>query len=198
MDIQNMNNKQKKVAVLAEMALGAKRQDMMAKYGVGSTSIINWRREELEKRERDATVESLAKVEAVPVAMAEIMLKDVEEPISVEDLTSNLKEKASANLSPKEFTKLDRQIDKMADGLTGLKMLETDFQVVMLNLLTWANNKIEDDMKISEWTQLVTGISTLHGTMFGKGAGTTINMMQQNNGGESSTAVSKFKSGFRS
>ena len=196
MDTKQLTNKQKRVAVLAEMALGAGRKAMAEKYDVNPNTIFNWRKEEAEAK----TLESItSKIEPIPLAMADIVLDGIEEPISIEELGSKLKTKAEASehITPKQFIKLDRDIDKMTTGLTGLKMLETDFQVSILNLLSWANNKIEEDMKISEWTQLVNGISTLHGTMFGKSTGTTINMMNQQNNAGSSAEVSKFKGSFR-
>ena len=198
MDTKQLTNKQKKVAVLAEMALGAGRTAMMQKYDVSSTTVLNWRKEAKEKAERVVVTDILDSTADVPLEMVRNMAEGSDTPQTVEQLASTIKEKAVGNVSTKQFAKLELQLDKLAEGITSLKMLETNFHSTIMNLLQVANMKIDEDMKISEWTQLVNGINILHGTLFGKNAGgTTINMMNQQNNGGSSAEVSKFKASFR-
>ena len=171
---------QKKQVCLAEALTGASPQEVATKYGVDVQTVRNWLREDARQAERDEVIDL--------------------DPIVVATVVGEIKAKAenSANITTKQINKLERGLDKLQDGLIGLDLLESSFHTTIMNLLDWANGKIVEDMKVSEWTQLVNGITELHSTLFGKGSSTQINLMQQNNQMTSATKVDAFKSGFRS
>ena len=177
-----LSTEQKKIAIMAELNLGAKLVDVAEKYDVNPMTIGTWRR----KARKDAEKDSIIDLETVPPEVIETVLMEVKE-----------KAKKSENLSPKQYRKLDAQLDNLSNGVSSLQLLDTGFHNTMLNLLEWANDKITDDMKVSEWTALVNGISTLHSNMFGKSANTNVNIIQANNNAGSSAKVEKFKAGFR-
>jgi len=176
-----MTKEQKKLAIMAEMTKGGKANEVGERYNVNPITINSWMRTQRKEHEKES-VAQLAKVD----------------PIVLEAVVQEVKEKAenSSTITTKQLDRLDIQLDNIKDGIVGVQQLEPEFHNTMMKLLKWANNKITDDMKVSEWTQLVTGISQLHGTMFGKGSSTQINLMQQNNG-TSSAKVEKFRGGFR-
>jgi len=179
----HMNKEQKKLAILAEMAKGGRASEVGEKYNVSPLTIGSWMKAQRKEHEK----ESVAELTHV-------------DPIVLEAVTQEIKDKASnsSTITTKQLDRLDVQLDNIKEGVVGVKLLETEFHTTMMNLLKWANKKITDDMKVSEWTQLVSGISSLHSTLFSKGSNTQINLMQQNNGGNGSSAkVEKFKGGFR-
>lgn len=171
---------QKKVAILAELNTGASATELAIKYDVNPMTIGSWRRKQ--------------RLEAERVAILEVETVDADVVASV---VAGIKEKASDALPPKQYRKLDAQLDKLQEGVTSLQMLDTAFHNSMMNLLEWANDRIQDDMKVSEWTALVNGISVLHNNMFGKGANTNVNIINSANVGGSSAKVEKFKASFR-
>lgn len=175
-----MNLVQKKVAILAELNRGEIAAELAIKYNVNPMTIGKWKREARQAAEK-----------------AKVLELEVVEPEVLETVIQEVREKAkSADLTPKQYRKLDAQLDKVSEGVSSLQMLDTGFHNTMLNLLEWANDRINDDMKVSEWTQLVNGISTLHSTLFSKGATNNINIMQNNTSGNTAK-VEKFKGGFR-
>ncbi len=170
-----------KVAIMAELARGAKANDLAVKYDVNPMTIGSWKR----KARMDAEKGDILEV-AVEV-----------EPVVLEAVAQELKAKAKdAGMPAKQYAKFDTQLDKLKDGATSLQLLDTAFHTTMMNLLQWANDRITDDMKIGEWTQLVNGITTMHTALFAKGADSTINIMQGMNS-QSSAKVEKFKGSFR-
>jgi len=177
-----MTKAEKKLAILAEMAKGGKAKELGEKYDVNPLTIGSWMKAQMRQHEKESVVE-LAHVD----------------PVVLEAVVQDIKDKAanSSTSTTKQLDRLDKQLDTIQDGVVGVKALETEFHSTMMNLLKWANGKITEEMKVSEWTQLVSGVSGLHSTLFSKGSNTQINLMQQNNAGGSSAKVEKFKNGFR-
>ncbi len=173
-----MTIQEKKVAILAELKAGATVKELAAKYDISVMTIGGWRRKDREEQEK---IDSLK--------LAEIPKKVVHEVVE------EMKAKAEVDLTPKQFEKVELQLDKIGKSVDGLRDMDEAFKTTLLNLLAWANNKIEEDMKISEWTQLVKGVSDMHKTMFSK-ENNVVNIVnnQQNNMAE----VDTFKAGFRS
>jgi len=171
---------EKKLAIMAGMLKGASATDMGEEYDVSPITIGAWMREQRKSGER-ADIETLSSVD--PVVLTAV----------VEDIRT--KARNSPTSTTRQLDKLDKDLDNLVEGVAGIEMLERGFHDTIMRLLGAANRKITDDMKVSEWTQLVNGISTLHSSIFGKGSATTINMMQQNN--TSSAKVEKFKGSFR-
>jgi transposase-like protein len=172
---------QKKSAILAELLQGEKASELAVKYNVNPMTIGKWKKEAREKAEQEEAVE-LATIE----------------PEVITAVVDGIKEKAEANpnITTKQYIKLDTQLDKLKDGVTSLQVLDKAFHETMLNMLTWANNQISDEMKVSDWTQLVNGIATLHKSIFGKDNVNNVNIVQANNvGGDAN--VASFKAGFR-
>lgn len=178
MDIDHkaLSPAQKQIAILAEMNRGAKANELALKYDVNPMTIGNWKRKARIEAEKDA-VQDLAKVDPVVV---ETVIQEVRE-----------KAKLASDITPTQSVKLDKGLTKLSDGLNGLAVLDTEIQAGLLKALKWANNKIVDDMKISEWTQIVDGITRIHTTLNGKAGLTQVNI--QNN----TAAGADFKSGMR-
>ena len=124
--------------------------------------------------------------------VSKVVIAEVVEEIKIkaEEKAENFPKEA------KDLPKLSAQLKKIKDGVEGLHSLDEDFQNTLRKLLTYANEKITDDMKISEWTQIMKGIVEMHGMMYGKGGGSVVNIVnnQQNN----SASVEAFKVGLRS
>ena len=171
---------EKKLAIMAGMLKGASASDMGEEYNVSPITIGAWMRDQRKEAEK-ADIQTLASVD--PVVLTAV----------VDDIRT--KASSSTTSTTRQLNKLDKELDNLVEGITGIEVLERGFHDSILKLLTWANQKITDDMKVSEWTALVNGISILHSSIFGKGSATTINMMQQNN--TSSAKVEKFKGSFR-
>jgi len=178
-----MTKEQKKKAILAGLLVGESPKELGLKYEISPIVISGWAK----KQRRDAENEDVMNTAKV-------------DPVVLEAVAQEIKSKAKRNpeITTPQLNKLDVQLDLITEGVVGVQRLEDEFHRTMMNLLTWANAKITDDMKTSEWTHIVKGVSGLHDTMFGKGSNTQINLMQQNNGGGASSAkVDKFRGGFR-
>lgn len=176
-----LDMEQKRVAILAELLQGETAKDLAIKYDVNPMTIGKWRKEARQKAEQE---------EAIALTTVE--------PEVIKSVVEGIKEKAEANpnITTKQYIKLDVQLEKLKEGVTSLQVLDTAFHDTMLNMLTWANNQISDEMKVSEWTQLVNGIATLHKSIFGKDNVNNVNIVQANNvGGNADTTA--FKAGFR-
>jgi len=168
-------------ACLAEVLVGEDMTTVATKYGVEISTLKRWLATDAKQSERDEIIDL--------------------DQVVVATVVQEIKRKAerSHNITTPQLNKLERGLDKLQDGVNGLELLETSFHTTIMSLLTWTDNKITNDMKVSEWTQLVNGVTNLHSTLFGKGSNTQINLLQQNNGGlASATKVEKFKSSFRS
>ena len=163
---------EKRALALAELKMGATIAEVRDKLDVPYSTILKWRRDEA-KHQETADIADL-------------------DPTVVDVVVRESKKKIE---NMPESEKLAKEFDKVATAVDGMKLLEAGFHDTMMNMLKWANKRITDDMKVSEWSSLVTGVSTLHRAAFGKDGGTVINMQQNNVG--SSSEVSKFKQGFR-
>ncbi len=170
---------EKKKLIMAEMAIGANVDLLAEKYDVNPMTIGSWRRK---ARLEQEDIVSTTKVD--PVVLDAIVLE--------------IKDKAAkSDLTDEELTRVETQLDVAITGVKGLQVLEGKFRDTMIRLLRVANHKIDDEMKLSDWSLMVTKLGELHKTLFSSGDTTNINMLQQNNGG-SSTKVEKFKAGYRS
>lgn len=176
LDPKELSPEQKQIAILAELNRGAKGINLANKYDVNPNTIGNWKRK--------------ARTEAAKASVQELAEVD---PVVVETVIQEVKAKAATapDITTKQAVKLDKGLNKLSDGLDGLAMLDTEIQKGLLKALQWANRKITDDMKISEWTQIVDGITRIHGTLNGKAGLTQVNI-QNNSAGDSD-----FKSGMR-
>ena len=180
MNAKLLTKEEKRVAILAELLVGVDKYDLSGKYEIDVRVITKWERQHKNQSEKDEVVEL--------------------DPVVVATVVNEIKAKAETNenITPKQLDRLGIGLDKLKSGVDSLQLLETDFHNTIMNMLRWANGKINDDMKVSEWTQLVNGITTLHSTLFGKGSSTQINLMQQNGINVGSSAkVEKFKGGYR-
>ncbi len=177
-----LNKVQKKKAIMARMLVGGNANEIGEEFNTSPLTINKWMRDELTSDDQDEVIDLISVNPVVLTAVADEVKR---------------KASSSTTITTKQLDKLDREIDKVTKGVVGLQMLEAEFHDSIMKMLVWANNKITDDMKISEWTQLVNGISTLHTALFSKGSNTQINLMQNNGGGASSAKVDKFRGGFR-
>lgn len=170
-----LSKSDKRTAVLAEMNRGAKAIDMANKYDVNPNTISSWVR--------------VAKQEALKAKANELAKVD---PVVVETVIQEVKEKASEapNISTAQVETLDASLELLADGVNGLAILDSELQLSLLKAVKWANSKIQRDMKVSEWTQVVDGITKIHSALNVKAGVTQVNI--QNN-----SAGTDFKAGMR-
>ena len=175
-----MNIHDKKTTILAELKVaGTTVKELADRYNVSPMTIGSWRRKERE---------GLAKVETQELA-------DIPKAVVVE-VVEEMKDKArDSNLTKAQFKKVELDLDKIGKSVDGLREMDEAFKTTLLNLLHWANTKIDEDMKISEWTALVKGVSDMHKALFSN-ENNTVNIVnnQQNNVAE----IDAFKAGFRS
>ena len=177
-----LSKEQKKKAIMAKMLMGGDAEEVAEEYTVSSAIIVKWMRDHSRTVNKDDILN----------------LKSVD-PIALELVGEAVKRKAadSPTITSKQLNSLEAGVDGVVKGVVGLQLLEDKFHKLILKLLTWADNKITDDMKISEWATLVDKITILHTSLF-KTSNTSINMLQQNNGGGTSSAkVDRFKAGYR-
>ena len=180
MEYTKLPKGEKKKLILAEMAIGGQANELAEKYDVNPMTISSWKRAERKRLEAE-TVEQARTAD--PVVLDAVVLE--------------LKTKASeSDMPPVEIEKIVKKLDVVVEGVNGLQLLEGELHKTMMKLLGVANSKITDDMKMTDWSMLVTKIGEMHKILFATDSVTNFNMMQQNNGG-SSAKVEKFKSGFR-
>lgn len=173
---------QKRVAILAELAKGEIASDLAKKYEVTPNTIGKWKKE--------------ARIAAMKEEAVELSAIEPEVLTSVIQEVKN-KAESNPNLTAKQFIKIDTQLDKLKEGVTSLQVLDKAFHDTMLNMLMYANERLtDDDIKTSEWTQLVNGIATMHKALFGKDNVNNVNIVQANNGG-GDPSIASFKAGFR-
>ncbi len=180
MEYTKLPKGEKKKLILAEMAIGGQANELAEKYDVNPMTISSWKRAERKRLEAETVLEAKS---ADPVVLDAVVLE--------------LKTKvAESDMPPVEMDKVVKKLDVLVEGVNGLQLLESELQNTMMKLLRVANSKITDDMKMSDWSMLVTKIGEMHKILFATDSVTNFNMMQQNNGG-SSAKVEKFKGGFR-
>ncbi len=180
MEYAKLPKGEKKKLILAEMAIGGMANELAEKYDVNPMTIASWKRAERKRLEAETVLEAKS---ADPVVLDAVVLE--------------LKTKvAESDMPPVEMDKVVKKLDVLVEGVNGLQLLESELQQTMMKLLRVANSKITDDMKMSDWSMLVTKIGEMHKILFATDSVTNFNMMQQNNGG-SSAKVEKFKGGFR-
>ena len=176
-----LNVDQKRIAILAELSKGAKAAELAERYDVNPMTIGSWRR----KARLEAEKADVLEIEEIP-------------PETIKAVVQEVREKAeSSDISKAQYKKLTKELNKIEEGIPSLQLLDTAFHQTMLNLLTFANNQINDDMKISDWRSLVEGISQLHKELFGKDSINNVNIVQANNTNVN-PSTAEFKSGFRS
>ena len=182
MQTPKLNKEQKKKAIMAGMLTGGSATELGEEYNVNPITIGSWMKAHAKTADKDEVLD----------------LKEVD-PIALEVIGTEVKRKASdnPNITTKQLDKFEKGVDGIISGVVGLQLLETEFHTLIMKLLKWADKKITDDMKISEWATLVDKITSLHTSLF-KTTNTNINLLQQNNGGGVSSAkVEKFKGGYR-
>jgi len=169
----NYTIREKKLAILADSANGETPMELSIKYGVAPNTIRGW-------LSKDQEAKDMAKIAKAPERVVKATIEEI---------------KAKAAILPaKACNKIETELDKISGNVKGLQALDAKFQDTFINLLSWANNRISEDMKISEWTTLVNGVKDLHKTIFSQ-ENTQINIVnnQQNNSADKDA----FKAGFR-
>jgi len=167
---------EKKKLVLAELkAKTSGVAELSVKYGVGQSTIRAWER----MTKNTKAIKSMA-----------------DSPKKVVDTTIDaIIEKSEEVLTPKKFVKVERELLKVKDGVNGLQALDAEFQTTFQNLLAWANSKIEEDMKVSEWSTIVGKVTDMYKVIFSQD---NTNITVVNNQTNNTANVNEFKAGFRS
>ena len=159
-----------KAIVEAELAMGVSALELSKKYSVPYVTVASW-----SKRLKDARNGDIVKDLAT---------------VSPETLTI-VAEAVKSSAPPK----IAAEIDKLVEGVTGLKTLEPKFHSVTLTLLTKAEAFArKDDLTLVEWTMISSAIGKLYNDIFSKG-GVSVNV--NNNTQINNEKLSMFKSSLR-
>ena len=169
MDIKLLSNKDKKIAIQAELIAGANVRKLAEKYDVHYTTMLGYRNE---LREGVAREEVLA-------------FTDVKE-VALHSIAENVKSQSAEVLPPKKAKQFNNAVDEMVEGVNSLQLLDTAFHNTITRLLTWADNQITDDIDYKTWNNIATRIGELHKAVFANG-GVQVNV-QQNNANNSFSA----------
>jgi len=178
MDIKLLDKEEKKVRILAELLTGKKPRALAEEYDVHYATVMTWKRESKEQKVESAVLD-------VAEADADVLHL----------VTEGIKKQSAEVLPPKQANSVIKKVDELKEGVNSLQLLDTAFHDTIMNLLTWANAQINEDMALKDWKLIANQIGELHSAIFSKG-GTTVNMMQQNNSANSSR-VETFKGSFR-
>ena len=74
---------------------------------------------------------------------------------------------------------VSKQVDKLVEGVTGLKQLEPKFHSVVMNLLEKAETLSKDNnLTVKDWLALSNGIGNLYANIFNK-SGVNVNVLNQ-------------------
>jgi len=173
-----LSKEESEAAVKAELATGGKPRPLSTKYNIAYPTVCKWAREAKGISDHDLALE----------------LKDTNMD-AVEQIVETLQETNTQVLGPATATILNKQLDEVANGASSLQLLDVAFHETIINLLGYANRKINDDMSMSDFKTIAHQTGELHSKLFSKG-GTNVNIMQNNNQANTA-ALTKFKGGFR-
>ena len=158
-----LSKEEKKVAVEAELIVGANPRKLAEKYGIHYTTVIGY---------RNAMRNNGSNPDVLTLGDADLgLVKAVADKV--------VSQAVKADILPKD--KGRAKVDAIVDGVGGLKLLSDEFQDTITKLLHKANSYITDDMKLAEFRQVASTVGELHEKVYSKG-GTQVNV-QQNNGG---------------
>ena len=155
-----MSKEELRTRIEAELLTGVSAQDLEKKYEVPYVTINGWKKKLLNEGP-DTKVSDLTQQTKATLEVIRTVAKD----------------KAPA---------VAGKIDKIVDGLVGLKELEPEFQAALQKSVMIAKGFLdqEDDegnctLSIKEW-QMITGtLANAYGTLFNR-SGTTVNVAQTN------------------
>ena len=136
----------------ALLASGASIDDVAKQLGIPKVTVRSWKKK-LEAQNNDLNT-----------------VVEVDAP-TLHQVADKIKETAPAEVSKK--------VDKLVDGVVGLKILEPKFHTVVFNLLEAAEEmSVKQDLSVKDWKDLSTGIATLYSNIFNK-SGVNVNVMNQ-------------------
>ncbi len=160
--------KERKLKAEALLAMGDTPKQVHEKLGVPEVTARLWKKK-LEEQNTDLET-----------------VVDVDLP-TLHQVAENIKSNAPQTVIDK--------VDKLVDGVTGLKQLEPKFHSVVLNLLTKAETLSQtEDLSVKDWLSLSNGIGSLYANIFNK-SGVNVNVLNQTQ--VSSEKLSMFRGSMR-
>jgi transposase len=149
-----MTKEELRTRIEAELLTGAEPRELEEKYGVPYPTILGWKKKLL----KEAPTEDIAELTNATKATLEIVREKAKEEAPV----------------------VAKKIDKIIDGVEGLKILEPEFHSVMHKAVKRAHSFIEkDDLTIKEWELITKTLANAYSAIFNKG-GTNVNVVQTN------------------
>ena len=136
-------SKELRTKIEAELQLGKTPKELSKKYNVNYQTINSWKKK-LQSKEVEKDIEELRQVD-------EHTLKLVAEKVKSE--------------APKEVAE---KVDKLIDGVIGLQQLEPKFHAIVFELLSWAEDKLQENLTVRDWATISKTISDLYSAIFNK------------------------------
>jgi phage tail sheath protein FI len=125
-----------------------------------------------------------------------LQLKKAEEQSDVEVIDPAILHMVVEKAKEEAPAKVVKKLEKVAEGLTGLQVLDNEFHTTMSNVLKRANEFLDnEDLKAGEWVAITNALSNAYNNIFNN-KGVSVNV---NNGTQvSSNQLSMFKGSLRS
>ena len=124
-----------------------------------------------------------------------LQLKKIEEQSDVEVIDPAILHMVVEKAKEEAPAKVVKKLEMVAEGLTGLQVLDNEFHTTMSAVLKRANEFLNDDeLKTSEWVAITNALSNAYNSIFNN-KGVSVNV---NNGTQvSSNQLSMFKNSLR-
>ncbi len=165
MDKKLLSKSEKRVAIKAELLLGANSKRLSDSYGIPYATVVKYRTEQREGVGHSDILD-LARTDA-PLLQA---------------VADGVKTKSAEVLPSATAAVFSGKVDELVSSVTMLHMLENSFHETITKLLSWANLQIRDDMDIKEWVIITDRIGELHTAIFAN-KGVQVNVQQNNSAG---------------
>ncbi len=155
-----MTKEEQRIRIEADLLTGLEPRELSDKYNVPYVSILGWKKKLLAEND----------------------------DVKVSDLTQHTKASLEVirDAAKADAPKAARTIDKIIDGVQGLKELEPEFHAVLHRSVEIAKEFLDstDDegksaLSIKEWELITKTLASAYGTLFNK-TGTTVNVAQSN------------------
>ncbi len=155
-----MSKEELRTRIEAELLTGVTAQDLEKKYEVPYVTINGWKKKLLS--------------EGPEVAVSDLTNHTVASLEVIRDVAKSTAPKAAA------------KIDKLIDGVQGLKELEPEFHTALQKSVRIAQQYLDmtddegkSELSIKEWQMITSTLANAYGTLFNK-SGTTVNVAQTN------------------
>lgn len=161
---------EEKVKIRSLLELGEKPRDVADKLGVSYQKVQTIRRQ-MDKEKETNKVDDLIKLD----------------PVALEMVVEKAKEEAPATVV--------RKLENIQEGLSGIQILDSEFQDTFRKVLSKAEEFLESDkLKPSEWVSITNALSNAYNNVFNNSG---VNVHVDNSTQVSATSLSMFKGSMR-